>query len=378
MLYKGISLSLKGFEYKKIHMSEKGDSSMMTARTYNIWENMFENEPIMDTVGVVWSGLFSCAMESKEMLGGILPSDMPLIFPNHRGHGYPEDFSDGVISFDGVIEDIKTVSDFTREMRYRKLLHIFNSVSCPPGFVYLINSESEIIKQDASVFISPPDNVYKHMPLPFKLGSFATRNDYVPNFVANGCLKLLRYVATHRHEQIDDDARMRFMNIKYNPAGILSGLKGFPHISEKYKEIDNRLKQHPTMVIYGTNDEIVPQEDILNFIRTLKRAGADVAEIPIYSGHRITGVDSDNPTQIAARVDENKIDILSGDVYEWFDKNNILEPPEKEDLISMEEQIERYSNSKTKPYCFFPEGCTEGGALLRITRDPDNFLSSYT
>ncbi|MBW1839663.1 MAG: hypothetical protein JRI49_06970, partial [Deltaproteobacteria bacterium] len=96
MLYKGISLSLKGFEYKKIHMSEKGDSSMMTARTYNIWENMFENEPIMDTVGVVWSGLFSCAMESKEMLGGILPSDMPLIFPNHRGHGYPEDFSDGV------------------------------------------------------------------------------------------------------------------------------------------------------------------------------------------------------------------------------------------------------------------------------------------
>lgn len=343
----------------------------LTAWTYGIWDG---TEHYNDTVAVFWPGMFSCARESRELFGDILPPDIPAIYVNHRGHGHPDDYSEGIISFPGMLEDIRMVSEFVRQIGFRKHVQVYYSVSCPPGFVDLVKyAHLDLPKQDMTIFISPPDDFYKYVPRPFKIGSFLARNGWIPGIIPNTYCEEIKKYAGENFVQIDpNDLRMRYMRIGDNPKGILCELRGFPYISRTYAGAGNELEGEHTMVVYGGDELTIPVQDILNFTETLRRRGADVEEVCMRdSGHWVTAEGNPKDVRILKiDVDEKKVADLRKPVYDCLDEKRILKPCGEQDLITTENDIKVYSALlEAKPYSFDIKRDPEGeGTLLCISR----------
>jgi hypothetical protein len=354
----------------------------LTARSCGIFGNYDETytfqETYNDGIAVIWSGLLQNGLEAKELFGRILPPGMPVIYPTHRGHGTPDEYSDGIISFPGIREDIQKVLYLTGKMGFRKRIKVYNSISCPAGLAELIESanyddsvKNKIPRQDATIFISPPDHVRDYLPRSIRKGCDIARSKIIPRWFANLYYASLVAVARKMFEQMGDGVtRTRYMDIQHDTEKILLGLDSFPRISELYAGHGNELEGDSILVIYGLHDGIIPQEDFHKFIETLKRRGADVKVVPMNSGHRVTAPNgSADPRSLDVEVDEGKVTDLNGIVSRWLYENSIFKPCGEEDLMDMTKSAEKYSDiSKAEFYISYPKRYPEDdGLTLRIT-----------
>ncbi len=346
----------------------------LSAWTYGIFD---VPEVYNDMVAVVWSGIFSCAMESRKLFGGILPPGMPAIYPNHRGHGCPDDCSDNIISYPGIIEDIRTVSDFASGIGFTKILNVYFSVSCPPGFADMIESVNNgHPRKDATIFISPPDKFYRYVPFAFRVGSGIARNGkWTPKFISSAYREAVkRFVRKNFHQMDDGVTRMRYMDIEKDMEGILRGLNGFPYISETYADAGDELRGRSIMVAYGDKELTIPVPHILNFAETLRRKGADVKEVCCKgSGHWVTAKGNPKDVRILdIDADMEKVNFLSNAVYGLLNEWGILKPCAEEDLMTIGERVKYCSGLlEAEPDGFYTKRNLEGdGTLVRIPRKP--------